>query len=453
MAFRKDFAWGAATASYQIEGAAHEDGKGLSIWDVFCRKEGAIYKGHTGDIACDHYHRYKEDISIMKELGLKAYRFSISWSRIFPDGTGEINLKGVEFYDNLVNGLLDAGIEPYMTLYHWDLPYALHIKGGWRNPDICQAFSEYAGFIAKHFSDRVKYFITFNEPQVFIGNGNGSGKHAPGLKMQIEDTIPMSHNVLKAHGMAVKEMRKQAVNDILIGYAPTFSFGYPETESDADIKAAQKYSFKMPTDPSGWFWNVTWWSDPVIFGHYPEDGLNLYGKYLPKGWENDMEIIHQDIDFYAQNLYCGNMVRAAENENGYEKVEEYDGFAKNTLGWSITPEAIRWSSKFLYDRYKLPLYISENGISLNDVISLDGNVHDSSRIDFMHRYLLELKKATDDGVDLRGYFTWSLMDNFEWALGYSSRFGIVYIDYPTQKRIIKDSGYWYKDIIAANDIK
>ena len=450
MAFCKDFAWGAATASYQIEGAWNADGKGLNIWDVFTHQRGNIEDNSTGDIACDHYHRFREDVQIMKELGLKAYRFSISWARIFPDGTGKVNENGIQFYSDLIDCLLANGIEPYITLFHWDLPYELHKKGGWMNEDIVTWFAQYAAKVVESFSDRVTYYITFNEPQVFIGQGCLQGIHAPGIKSTYRDIFQMAHNVLKAHGAAVMAMRNAAVRPIKIGIAPTCSAHYPATEREEDIDAARKHLFACPALGDEVMWNVSWWSDPIVLGHYPAEGLEMYKDYLPTITDEDMDLISQPIDFYAQNIYNGKPVVAGQDGQP-QVVDRTIGAPRTEMHWPITPEALRWGPQFLYERYGLPIYITENGLSCHDVISLDGKVHDPNRIDFLHRYLLELEKATEDGVDVRGYFQWSLLDNFEWAYGYNGRFGIVYVDYVTQKRIIKDSGYWYRQWIKEHE--
>ena len=446
MAFNKDFIWGAATAAYQIEGAWNEDGKGENVWDVFSHEYEHVFEGHTGDIACDHYHRYKEDVQLMKELGINAYRFSISWSRIIPDGIGEINPKGVEFYSNLIDELIANGIEPYVTLFHWDYPYALHKKGGWLNDDSVGWFAQYAAKISQLFSDRVKNFITFNEPQCFIGAGYMTGEHAPGYKVMYKDILQMCHNVLKAHGAAVIALRENAKQEIKVGYAPTGTSCYPASDRLEDIEAARKKMFECAPLCRGLMWNVSWWSDPVILGKYPEDGLKMYRDYLPEITEEDMRLINQPLDFYANNIYNGQEIRADENGNP-QRVGHKVGLAKTAIQWPITPEALRWGPRFYYERYKLPFYITENGMSAHDVVSLDGKVHDPNRIDFLNRYLLELEKATDDGVDVRGYFQWSLIDNFEWAKGYNDRFGLIYVDYETQKRTPKDSYYWYKNWI------
>ena len=450
MSFRKDFVWGAATASYQVEGAAYEDGKGLNIWDVFCKEDGHVYEHHTGDVACDQYHRYKEDVAIMKELGLKAYRFSVNWARILPEGTGKVNEKGLAYYDNLVNCLIENGIEPYMTLYHWDLPYALHQRGCWLNPQSPEWFYEYAKLMAAHFSDRVSHFFTFNEPQCTVGLGYVTGEHAPGLKVGPYDYFSIWHNVLKAHGRGVQAIREAAVRPVEIGMAPCGALYYPATDSKEDIEAARKANFSLPeADIRAVSWDVAFCADPVFLGQYPEDIMKSFGQYFPKNAEKDLELISQPLDFYGQNMYNAVPVRADENGNPV-RVDRYPGFPKTAIQWPVTPEVLYWAPKFLYERYQKPFYVTENGMSSHDWVSLDGKVHDASRVDFMHRYLREFKKAAADGVDLRGYFAWSLMDNFEWAYGYSERFGMVYVDYQTQKRTVKDSGLFYKNVIASN---
>ena len=449
MGFKKNFVWGTATASYQVEGAAKEDGRGESVWDVFCHEPNRVACGHNGDVACDHYHRYKEDIRLMQSLGIKAYRFSISWTRLFPEGTGQPNQKGVQFYSDLIDELLACGIEPYITLFHWDYPYALYQKGGWLNDESVNWFADYAAFVVQAYSDRVKHFITFNEPQCFIGLGYLSGVHAPGLKLFYRDIFKMCHNVLKAHGKAVIQMRKAAKQPICIGYAPTCNADYPEKETPENIEAVRKRFFACPDLSPDVMWNVSWWSDPVVLGKYPEDGLEKYKDYLPEITEEDMALISQPIDFYGQNIYNGHQITLDEAGNALCP-ERAAGFPKTAVQWPVTPECLRWGPRFLYERYHLPVIITENGMSAHDCISLDGQVHDPNRIDFLHRYLTQLEKAADDGVDLEGYFLWSFMDNFEWQLGYTERFGIVFVDYETQKRIPKDSAYWYQNWIEAH---
>lgn len=448
MGFAKDFVWGAATSSYQIEGTGRDSGKGQNIWDVFTKEPGRVYEGHTGDIACDHYHRFREDVAYMKELGLKGYRFSIDWSRVLPEGTGKVNEKGIDFYNALIDELLEQGIEPYITLYHWELPYEIYKRGGWMNPEIVEWFGQYARLVAERFSDRVKYFFTLNEPQCFVGLGFLQGCHAPGVKAPLRDTFEMAHNALKAHGRAVQMLRAYGKQNVQIGYAPTSAMCYPEKETPKDIEAARKALFALPDDLSNWTWNVSWWSDPVILGKYPEEGMKKYEKYLPVITDEDMKLISQPIDFYGQNIYNGRCIRMG-TDGRPEEVRRPAGFPKTATNWPVTPEALYWGPKFLYERYRKPIYITENGMACHDTVSQDGKVHDPNRIDFLARYLKNLKRAAEE-IDIRGYFQWSLMDNFEWDKGYAERFGIIYVDFETQERIWKDSAYWYRDLIRRN---
>lgn len=448
MGFAKDFVWGAATSSYQIEGTGRDSGKGQNIWDVFTKEPGRVYEGHTGDIACDHYHRFREDVAYMKELGLKGYRFSIDWSRVLPEGTGKVNEKGIDFYNALIDELLEQGIEPYITLYHWELPYEIYKRGGWMNPEIVEWFGQYARLVAERFSDRVKYFFTLNEPQCFVGLGFLQGCHAPGVKAPLRDTFEMAHNALKAHGRAVQMLRAYGKQNVQIGYAPTSGMCYPEKETPKDIEAARKALFALPDDLSNWTWNVSWWSDPVILGKYPEEGMKKYEKYLPVITDEDMKLISQPIDFYGQNIYNGRCIRMG-TDGRPEEVRRPAGFPKTATNWPVTPEALYWGPKFLYERYRKPIYITENGMACHDTVSQDGKVHDPNRIDFLARYLKNLKRAAEE-IDIRGYFQWSLMDNFEWDKGYAERFGIIYVDFDTQERIWKDSAYWYRDLIRRN---
>lgn len=448
MPFRKDFIWGAATAAYQIEGAAREDGKGDSIWDEFCRIPGAIFEDHTGEIACDHYHHYKEDVALMKQIGLKAYRFSISWPRILPQGTGELNEAGVRFYQNLVDELLQNQIEPFITLFHWDFPAALQKRGGWLNPDSPRWFEYYAEQVAKIFSGKVKYYFTMNEPHCVISMGHGSGVHAPGLKLSDSDNFLAAHNMLLAHGLAVKALRKYGGSDLQIGIALNGRIRTPQTESAEDIDAAWHATFDIPDTCYDTTFSVSFWSDPIFKGKYPDMCYEKFSKVMPKVGQDDMEIISQPLDFYAFNVYNSTCVR--KDGDGWKFANFPAGTAKNACGWPVTPECMYWYSKFIYEEYKKPILVSENGMSAHDTVSLDGKVHDPNRIDFLNRYLLSLRKAAEERIDILGYFQWSLMDNFEWALGYNERFGLIYIDYQTQKRILKDSAYWYKEVIQQN---
>ena len=373
MGFAKDFVWGAATSSYQIEGTGRDSGKGQNIWDVFTKEPGRVYEGHTGDIACDHYHRFREDVAYMKELGLKGYRFSIDWSRVLPEGTGKVNEKGIDFYNALIDELLEQGIEPYITLYHWELPYEIYKRGGWMNPEIVEWFGQYARLVAERFSDRVKYFFTLNEPQCFVGLGFLQGCHAPGVKAPLRDTFEMAHNALKAHGRAVQMLRAYGKQNVQIGYAPTSGMCYPEKETPKDIEAARKALFALPDDLSNWTWNVSWWSDPVILGKYPEEGMKKYEKYLPVITDEDMKLISQPIDFYGLNIYNGRCIRMG-TDGRPEEVRRPAGFPKTATNWPVTPEALYWGPKFLYERYRKPIYITENGMACHDTVSQDGKV-------------------------------------------------------------------------------
>ncbi len=453
--FQKDFAWGAASAAFQIEGAWDLDGKGPSIWDAFNHNRGKIKNSDRADVSCDHYHLYKEDVRLMKEMGLKAYRFSISWPRVLPDGTGKVNEKGIQFYSDLVDELLKNGIEPYLTLYHWDLPLRLMEKGGWCNRESADWFAEYTALVADRLGDRVKHIFTFNEISVFI-KGITNGNHAPGLKMTPDYYVKAFHNILCAHGRAVKVLREK-VKDVKIGFAPAVMPFIPE--SDSDVEPCRKMFFSAKRllngnweDTASMFFDVPSMAlDPIVFGKYPEDGLEVIEKYLPAGWQDDMALINQPLDFLAYNIYQGRPARA--EGDGLRMVPQPTGYPRTGFLWPVNPPCIYWAGKFLWERYGMPLYVSENGMSSLDWVALDGKVHDGCRIDYLNRHLLQLEKAMDEGADVRGYFHWSLTDNFEWAQGYFERFGLIHVDYATQKRTVKDSGWWYKEVIETDGKK
>lgn len=455
--FPDNFVWGGATASYQIEGAAAEDGKGLSVWDMMCRQQTRIAGGQNGNIACDHYHRYREDVSLMSDLGLKAYRFSVSWPRVLPNGVGVVNAKGLEFYDKLVDELLSAGIDPWITLFHWDFPHELYCRGGWLNPDSPMWFADYTQVIVDRLSDRVSRWFTLNEPQCFVGLGLRQGLQAPGDRLGVHEVLRAAHHVLLAHGRSVQVIRSRAKTPPLIGIAPIGITMIPADESNpADVEAARNAMFAIGKKNAGGrpfddntLWNNSWWSDPVFFGTYPDDGLEFYGNAVPRIGASDMETISQPLDFYGANIYNGLVIRAGDSGIA-EPVQRADGSPLTALNWGVTPACLYWGPKFLNDRYKLPIVITENGLSCRDWVSLDGKVHDQSRIDFLRRYFRELSRAIGDGVEVAGYFHWSVMDNFEWAEGYKERFGLIHIDYTTQVRTLKQSAYWYRDVIASN---
>ncbi len=446
--FRDDFVWGVASSAYQVEGRDAQDGAGKTVWDTFA-EEGHILDGQDASVACEHMHRYKEDYKLMRLLGVKAYRFSVSWSRLMPEGTGRVNEKAVALYRDMIQSMKENGITPYLTMYHWEFPQALQDKGGWLNEESVQWFGEYAKVVAENFSDICEYFITLNEPQCFVGLGHLNGEHAPGMKLSYGETFQIAHNALRAHGQAVINLRKYAKQQIKVGYAPTCGMAYPASDSPEDVEAARKALFSFRNPMENWTWNVAWFSDPVFLGHYPEEGLERFKEYLPKITQEDMELIAQPLDFMGQNIYNGYMIRAGKDGQP-EFVDRSAGAPKTAAGWPVTPECLYWGVRFLYERYKLPLYITENGMSCHDIVSSDGQVHDPNRITFLDRYLSALQCAADDGADVRGYFLWTFLDNFEWSKGYTERFGIVYVDFASQKRIAKDSAYWYQKIMEGN---
>ncbi len=444
--FREGFVWGAGSSSFQIEGAATQDGRTDSIWDSFCRRPGAVHNGDTLAVACDHYNRMPEDVGLMKQIGLRAYRFSVAWARVLPQGTGKINEKGLGFYDRLVDELLRANIEPWVTLYHWDLPQALFDRGGWLNPEIAGWFGEYTRAVVDRLSDRVRNWITINEPQIFVGLGYREGRHAPGLKLSMREQLTAAHNVLLAHGRSVQVIRERSKRAAQIGWAPVGRVDYPFTESAADIGAARRSSFEI-AEPG--FWSNTWFGDPVCLGRYPEDGLKVYGKDMPRIAPGDMEAIAQRLDFYGVNIYSGTQIKAGAG-GAPEVVPWPAGTPTTTMRWPVSPKSLYWGPRFLHERYRLPIVITENGMANADWVSPDGRVRDPQRVDFTRGYLLELARAAEDGVDIRGYFHWSIMDNFELAEGYKERFGLIHVDYATQKRTLKDSAYWYAEVIRTN---
>ena len=417
MSFPAGFVWGAAAASYQIEGGAHDDGRGLSVWDMFCRKEGAIFSGHTGDIACDHYHRWRDDVKLMKDLGLHAYRLSVAWPRVLPAGGGSINEKGMAFYDRLVDSLLDDGITPHVTLFHWDYPYELYCRGGWLNPDSPAWFADYTKLLAQRLGDRVQHWITLNEPQCFLGLGHHDGIQAPGLKLAWMDVLRATHHTLLAHGRSVQMLREHCRLEPIIGWAPVGEVRCPATDDPKDIQAARA---RTSAADARNLWNNTLFSDPVCLGHYPEDALRAWGKDFPKFTLDEMETIHQKIDFYGMNVYRGATVICGKDGSTLQ-AEPDPGNPINAYHWAIEPASLYWGPRFIYERYGLPIFITENGFSGLDWVAADGAVHDPQRIDFTLRYLRELHRAIADGVDVRGYFHWSFMDNFEWADGYRQR--------------------------------
>lgn len=446
MGFCENFLWGAASAAYQVEGAWNAPGKGMSIWDTASRQPGYMAHGETGDVACDHINRMREDVALMKEIGLKSYRFSVSWPRVLPAGVGQVNENGLQFYSDLVDELKKAGIEPLVTLYHWDLPQALQDRGGWANPEIADWFAEYARVMAGRLGDRVRYWITINEPQMFVGLGYFAGAHPPRKRLSPEEQIAVSLNVLRAHGRAVQTIRQTAKLTPLIGLSPTGDVSLPKDGTAEAIETARRETFAF--DPLGFTMGNAWWADPIFLARFPEGAYETYPEAMAKVTAEDMELISQPLDFYGANVYTAIVPHdvPADRYDAYA----YQGSPRTMTGWNITPECLYWSPRFLYERYGKPILITENGMAAMDWISLDGGVHDMQRQDFLHRYLRELRRASDDGVPVIGYTHWSLMDNLEWNKGYDMRFGLIFVDYRTQRRIVKDSARWYGGVIAAN---
>lgn len=443
MNFPSDFTWGVATASYQIEGSATPDGIGKSVWDMFCEKPNATLHGHNGDVACDHFNRYKEDIDLMKNLGVSAYRLSISWPRVMPTGKETINQAGLDFYNQLIDEILSANIQPWVTLFHWDFPLDLYHQGGWMNPESPEWFAAYTDVIVKTLGDRVSHWFTENEPQCFIGLGLQMGVHAPGDKLRWDEVLLAAHNSMIAHGRSVQTIREHQGDKARIGIATVGSVCTPATNSPEDIAAARTRMFT--SDSENPFTN-THWNDPIHLGHYPDDFLSKFGDQLPKNFERDLPTMHQPVDFIGLNIYQGSPTSASKE--GPVEAPREAGFPQTAIRWPINDGCLEWGAKFYYERYNLPIYITESGMANNDWVMLDGKVHDPQRIDYLHRHLLGLKRTIDTGTPVKGYFQWSFMDNFEWAEGYTQRFGIVHVDYATQKRTPKDSYYWYRDLIS-----
>ncbi|MCX7796144.1 MAG: GH1 family beta-glucosidase [bacterium] len=441
--FPKDFVWGCATASYQIEGAFDEDGKGPSIWDVFTHIPGNIVDGSNGDIACDHYHRYAEDIELMKVLRLKAYRFSISWPRVFPEGKGNINRKGIDFYKKLVDILNSAGITPFATIYHWDLPQALEENGGWGNLDTSKYFADYSYTLFKELGESIPFWITLNEPAVFTYLGYGMGIHAPGKK-DFSLAVKATYSALLAHGLTVEAYRDLGVRG-QIGITLNLTPMHPASNREEDVLSARKMDL---------MWN-RWFLDPVLKGSFPQEFVELLDKnVIPFEVDPEhMKKISLKIDFLGVNYYTRNIITydpniPITNARGIEPTTN-----KTEMGWEIYPEGLyELLASIKKDYGNIPLYITENGAAFRDEL-INDRVDDPKREDYLRRHFYQAYNAIKDGVNLKGYFVWSLLDNFEWAYGYTKRFGIIYVDYPTQRRIIKRSGYYYRRVIEENGVE
>ena len=433
--FPHNFLWGAATASYQIEGAWNEDGKGESIWDRFSHSPGTITNGDTGDIACDHYHHYEDDIALMRRLGLKAYRFSISWPRILPYGQGRVNTRGLDFYDRLVDAMCAANIEPFLTLHHWDFPLALYETGGWTTRDNLYHFADYAVIVARRLCDRVKYWTTFNEPSVIAWDGYVSGEHAPGEQNPLK-AKQVAHNLMVAHGLATQALR---------GIDPHIEVGIVLNQWMSD--AVDDDPRSIHNAESAWNRSETTFLHPIFKGYYHPDYVEFAGG-LPEIQAGDMALIAQKLDFLGINFYSRNLY----NAQGH--VDEVPGSEYTEMGWEVCAPALRRMLNKINNEYTVPpIYITENGASFPDEVSADGKVHDPRRLNYLKNHFIQTRLAMQDGVDVRGYFVWSLLDNFEWGHGYTKRFGIIRVDFETQERIIKDSGVWYADVIRKNAIE
>lgn len=442
--FPKDFIWGVGAAAYQIEGGATEGGRTPTIWDTFSHTAGKTFGGHTGDTAADHYHRYAEDIELMAAAGIRHYRLGVGWTRILPQGRGAVNPEGLRFYDGIVDLCLAKGITPYITLYHWDLPQVLEDEGGWQSRRTAEAFAQLAGVVAQHFKGRVRHYFTINEPQCAMSLGYGNGLHAPGLCLPGEALFGVMHNLALAHGLATKALRA-ADPAAQVGVASTGRLCYPQLDTPANRAAATAATFALADDD--WQFVHHWFLDAVVLGRYPDAAGCFLQDMAASVDPADWLIIHQKPDFIGLNIYNGSAVRAGAGGKP-EYVPKHPGYPRTALKWPVTSEVMHHGVLAIYERYGLPLYIAENGQSCNDRIFLDGKVHDPDRIDFLQRYLAELQKAIQDGADVRGYFHWCFTDNFEWHSGYDDRFGLVYVDYPTQRRIPKDSYHWYAGFIG-----
>lgn len=446
--FPKHFVWGAATSAYQIEGGWNADGKGESVWDRFSHTPGTIEDGSNGDVACDHYRRWDEDIVLMKEIGIKAYRFSVSWPRVMPSGRGEVNKKGISFYDRLVDELLKAGITPFVTLYHWDLPQALQDEGGWLERSTTQAFADYAAVMAKALGDRVKYWITHNEPTVVASAGYQYGCHPPGIK-DFSAALRVCHHLLLSHGLAVPALCRYS-KDPEVGITLTCNPAEPATDSPEDYAAYRAFDG----------YANRWLLDPLYGRRYPADKVEEYHKagFLPAGAASfikpgDLDVIAARTDFLGVNYYYRVIVRHSQHGGKGANVCEFSfhepEFERTEMGWEIYPEGLFQLISRIYFEYRPEkIYITENGASFSDSPDAGGAVNDERRVRFLKEHCEQVSRALWSGIPVHGYFAWSLLDNFEWAKGYLQRFGLIWVDYETQKRILKKSALWYKDFIA-----
>ncbi|MBS7630633.1 beta-glucosidase [Candidatus Bathyarchaeota archaeon] len=435
--FPQGFLLGTASSAYQIEGASSEGGRGQSIWDVFSHSQGKIEDGTNGDIACDHYHRWREDVELMKSLGVNAYRFSISWSRVLPKGRGEVNEEGLRFYSNLVDALLESKITPFVTLYHFDLPQKLQEEGGgWLRREIVEDFVEFAEVVSTELGDRVKYWATLNEPWEFTWQGYVTGEDAPGLRLGVDAALRATHNAYLAHGAAVQVLRDNVLSG-KIGIVIHLNFVEPASQSLNDIAAARRWEMCQNR----------WYLDPIFKGEYPEEMIKLYGDNAPSVQPNDMILIQEPIDFLGFNNYRRSVIASGSDLPPVDMKRINPPGEYTEMGWEVYPKGLYKILKWIHENYSVSnIYVTENGAAFPDAISPDGRIHDERRVAYLIEHIEQALKAAEEGIPLRGYFVWSTLDNFEWAYGYTKRFGVIYVDYQTQRRIIKDSGFFLAEI-------
>jgi beta-glucosidase len=443
--FPRGFAWGAATAAYQIEGGWNEDGKGESIWDRFVRMRGKIRDGSTGEVACDHYHRYLQDIQLMQLLGLRAYRFSVSWPRVLPEGRGEVNAAGLDFYDRLVDALLSAEIEPFATLYHWDLPQRLQEQGGWASREVTDHFEGYADVVSRRLGDRVHHWMTHNEPWVVAFVGHLYGEHAPGSR-NLRTALQVAHHLLLSHGRAAPVLRANGDRRTRVGIVHNLEWVNPASGREEDLAAARRHDGAFNR----------WFLDPIFRSSYPEDMVSWYGASSPAVEAGDLELIGAPVDFLGVNYYTRRTLAHDERGDFLKVRRVFYHFVPHAdyEQWEVSPEGLFLILRRVHQEYGAPvMYVTESGTPLPDRVGADGAIHDQARIDYLSRHMAAGWHAIQEGVKLRGYFVWSLLDNFEWNLGYSKRFGLAYVDWGSQSRTLKDSGRWYRETIARNALR
>ena len=442
LTFPAGFRWGISTSAYQIEGAVNEDGRGSSIWDSFCRQPGKIQRGDTADVAADHYHRWTQDVQIMADLGIKAYRFSIAWPRILPQGKGQVNRAGLDFYERLVEALMTAGIEPFPTLYHWDLPQALQDEGGWPNRDTAYRFADYAHVVARRLGDRVTCWITHNEPAVAAFAGYFAGEHAPGVQDPVA-ALQTAHHLLLSHGLAAQSIRTTASRKPRLGIALNLSPVHSASHREEDLQAAARCDGLANR----------FFLDPLFRAQYPAEVRDSLGDLFPPVMPGDLQCISSPLDFLGVNYYTRTVVQHDADSPVIQARDVKPEGSQYSLMWEIYPSGMHEILARVWKDYQpAQILVTESGIPVVDVLDPAGRVQDEQRIQYLRDHLAEVHRAMADGVPVQGYFVWSLLDNFEWAYGYSMRFGLVYVDYKTQKRTVKDSGRWYARVIAENRV-